>query len=79
MLPWPVEGSERPPVAGSAKVWGPWSCLAEAAAGPRLTCRSVVLAMDLHEVLLHLTSQALFGREVLHIQEDDKLVLVGST
>ena len=37
----------------------------------------VVLAMDLHEVLLHLHRQVL-GREVLHVQEDDKLVPVRS-
>lgn len=36
----------------------------------------VVLAVDLHEVLLHLHRQVL-GGEVLHVQEDDKLVPVG--
>lgn len=37
----------------------------------------IVLAVNLHKILQHLHSEVL-GREVLHIQEDDKLVPVGS-
>lgn len=37
----------------------------------------VVLAVDLHEVLLHLHREVLWG-EVLHVQEDDELVPVRS-
>lgn len=37
----------------------------------------IVLAMNLHEILQYLDSEVL-GREVLHIQEDDKLVPVRS-
>lgn len=36
-----------------------------------------MLAVDFHEVLQHLHSQVLW-REVLHVQENDKLVTVGS-
>ena len=70
-LPRPAE------VPGLARVWsrGPasWPRLQPAQAHLPL----VVLAMDLHEVLLHLHRQVL-GREVLHVQEDDKLVPVRS-
>lgn len=60
-----------------ARVWSVVLPLGRGCSQPPAHLPLIVLAMDLHEVLLHLHCQVL-GREVLHVQEDDKLVPVGS-
>lgn len=66
------------PPAGSARVRDQSAPCRPRGPGARPThLPLVVLAVDLHEVLLHLDREVLRG-EVLHVQEDDELVPVRS-